>query len=87
MRFYRAVANPYGYIAKLYTAGGTLLGSVKLPKEDDPARMTGRVFCEPDPDQRQQDLYRGLLFRYRLGRLGRLRAHERCDVWSIDCSG
>jgi hypothetical protein len=34
VRFYRAVTNPYGYIAKLYTAGGTLLASVKLPHED-----------------------------------------------------
>ena len=36
IRFYRAVTNPYGYVAKLYTAGGTLLASVKLAKEDGP---------------------------------------------------
>jgi len=36
IRFYRAVRNPYGYVAKLYTAGGTLLGSVKLATEDGP---------------------------------------------------
>ena len=36
IRFYRAVTNPYGYVAKLYTAGGTLLGSVKLAHENGP---------------------------------------------------
>jgi hypothetical protein len=36
IRFYRAVTNPRGYVAKLYTAGGTLLGSVNLAKEDGP---------------------------------------------------
>src|ERR1700745_1207123 len=34
IRFYRAVTNPNGYIAKLYTAGGTLVGSAKLAKEN-----------------------------------------------------
>jgi len=34
--FYRAVTNPNGYVAKLYSAGGSLLGSAKLPKEDGP---------------------------------------------------
>jgi hypothetical protein len=36
IRFYRAVTNPQGYVAKLYTAGGTLLASVSLAKEDGP---------------------------------------------------
>ena len=34
IHFHRAAANPYGDVAKLYTAGRTLLGSVKLAKED-----------------------------------------------------
>jgi Domain of unknown function (DUF4082) len=36
IRFYRAVANPHGYVAKLYTAGGTLLASVNLAHESGP---------------------------------------------------
>jgi hypothetical protein len=36
IRFYRAVANPYGYVAKLYTAGGELLASVNLAHESSP---------------------------------------------------
>jgi hypothetical protein len=36
IRFYRAVSNPYGYVAKLYTPGGTLLASVKLATESSP---------------------------------------------------
>jgi hypothetical protein len=36
IRFYRAVTNPNGYVAKLYTAGGTLLGSVNLAHESGP---------------------------------------------------
>jgi hypothetical protein len=36
VRFYRAVKNPQGYVAKLYTAGGTLLSSAKLAKESGP---------------------------------------------------
>jgi hypothetical protein len=36
IRFYRAVTNPQGYVAKLYTAGGTLVGSVKLAQESGP---------------------------------------------------
>ena len=32
IRFYRAVANPHGYVAKLYTAGRTLLASVNLAR-------------------------------------------------------
>jgi hypothetical protein len=36
IRFYRAVPNPNGYTAKLYTAGGILLGSVTLPPDTDP---------------------------------------------------
>src|SRR5215471_14485511 len=33
IRFYRAVASPQGYVAKLYTADGALLGSVTLAQE------------------------------------------------------
>jgi Domain of unknown function (DUF4082) len=36
IRFYRAVTNPHGYVAKLYSAGGTLLGSVTLAHESGP---------------------------------------------------
>jgi hypothetical protein len=36
IRFYRAVKNSNGYVAKLYTAGGTLLASVKLSHESGP---------------------------------------------------
>jgi hypothetical protein len=36
IRFYRAVANPHGYVAKLYTAGRTLLASVNLARESGP---------------------------------------------------
>jgi hypothetical protein len=33
IRFYRAVANPSGYVANLYTAGGTLLASAMLAQD------------------------------------------------------
>src|ERR1700732_3054409 len=36
IRFYRAVTNPEGYVAELYTAGGTRLASVKLAHESGP---------------------------------------------------
>jgi hypothetical protein len=36
IRFYRAVASPQGYVAKLYSAGGTLLGSATIAQESAP---------------------------------------------------
>jgi Domain of unknown function (DUF4082) len=36
IRFYRAVGSPQGYVAKLYSADGTLLGSVTLAHESGP---------------------------------------------------
>jgi hypothetical protein len=36
IRFYRAAVSSQGYIAKLYSAGGTLLGSVNLARESGP---------------------------------------------------
>jgi hypothetical protein len=36
IRFYRAVRSSQGYVAKLYSAGGALLGSVKLASESGP---------------------------------------------------
>jgi hypothetical protein len=36
IRFYRAAANPQGYIAKLFSADGTLLGSATLARESGP---------------------------------------------------
>jgi len=33
IRFYRAAASPTGYVASLYSAGGTLLGSAKLTSD------------------------------------------------------
>jgi hypothetical protein len=36
IRFYRPVASPSGYVAQLYTAEGTLLGSVTMATEPAP---------------------------------------------------
>jgi len=36
IRFYRAVASPQGYVAKLFSADGTLLGSATIARESDP---------------------------------------------------
>jgi hypothetical protein len=36
IRFYRAAKSSQGYVAKLYTAGGTLLASVNLAHESSP---------------------------------------------------
>jgi len=36
IRFYRAVASPQGYVAKLYSADGRLLGSATIAKETSP---------------------------------------------------
>jgi hypothetical protein len=36
IRFYRSVSSSEGYVAKLYSAGGILLGSVSLAQEPDP---------------------------------------------------
>jgi len=36
IRFYRAVASPQGYVAKLYSSGGTLLGSATIARESGP---------------------------------------------------
>jgi hypothetical protein len=36
IRFYRAAVSPEGYVAMLYSAGGALLGSVKLAQESGP---------------------------------------------------
>ena len=36
IRFYRAAANSQGYVAKLYTASGTLLGSTTIARESGP---------------------------------------------------
>jgi hypothetical protein len=36
IRFYRATTNAGGYIARLYTSAGALLGSVTLPHESGP---------------------------------------------------
>jgi Domain of unknown function (DUF4082) len=36
IRFYRAAESPQGYVAALYSASGTLLGSATLPQESSP---------------------------------------------------
>src|ERR1700745_3820364 len=36
IRFYRAVASPQGYVAKLYSTSGTLLGSATIADESGP---------------------------------------------------
>ena len=36
IRFYRAAISSHGYVAKLYSAGGTLLGSATLARESGP---------------------------------------------------
>jgi hypothetical protein len=36
IRFYRGVANPQGYVARLYTGSGTLLGSATIARESGP---------------------------------------------------
>ncbi|HMD66914.1 MAG TPA: DUF4082 domain-containing protein, partial [Stellaceae bacterium] len=36
IRFNRPVASPSGYVAQLYSAGGTLLGSVTMARESSP---------------------------------------------------
>jgi hypothetical protein len=36
IRFYRAVQSPQGYVAKLYSADGTLLGSATIAQESGP---------------------------------------------------
>jgi len=36
IRFYRPVVSPSGYVGQLYTAGGTLLGSVTMAHESGP---------------------------------------------------
>jgi Domain of unknown function (DUF4082) len=36
IRFYRAVASPQGYVANLYSAEGTLLGSATIAQESGP---------------------------------------------------
>ena len=36
IRFYRPVVSPSGYVAQLYSAGGTLLGSVTMAQESAP---------------------------------------------------
>ncbi len=36
IRFYRAVASPQGYVADLYSADGTLLGSATMAQESGP---------------------------------------------------
>jgi hypothetical protein len=36
IRFYRAVPNPLGYVASLYTANGTLLGQAWIAQESGP---------------------------------------------------
>ncbi|HJU17364.1 MAG TPA: DUF4082 domain-containing protein [Stellaceae bacterium] len=36
IRFYRGATSPYGYVASLYSASGSLLGSVKMKHESGP---------------------------------------------------
>jgi hypothetical protein len=36
IKFYRGATSPLGYVASLYSAGGALLGSVKMGKESGP---------------------------------------------------
>ncbi|HZU91695.1 MAG TPA: DUF4082 domain-containing protein [Stellaceae bacterium] len=36
IRFYRGAVSPYGYVASLYSASGSLLGSVKMAHESSP---------------------------------------------------
>jgi hypothetical protein len=50
VRFYRAVANPQGYVAKLYSAGGTLLGSATVTQDAGPIPGWHEVdFASPIP--------------------------------------
>ena len=50
IRFYRAVVSPQGYVVKLYSTGGTLLGSATIATE--PGRLPGWqevYFASPIP--------------------------------------
>jgi hypothetical protein len=54
IRFYRAAVSSQGYVAQLYSANGTLLGSVSLAQESGPlpgwqeADFAGRISISPN---------------------------------------
>jgi hypothetical protein len=50
IRFYRAATSPQGYVASLYSASGTLLGRVTMPKESGSVPgWQQAVFASPIP--------------------------------------
>jgi hypothetical protein len=50
IKFYRGAKSPQGYVASLYSAGGTLLGSVAMSQESGPVPgWQQAVFASPIP--------------------------------------
>jgi hypothetical protein len=50
IKFYRGATSPQGYVARLYSAGGTLLASVTMAKESGPVPgWQQAVFASPIP--------------------------------------
>jgi hypothetical protein len=50
IKFYRGAASPQGYVARLYTASGALLGSVAMAQESGPVPgWQQAVFASPIP--------------------------------------
>jgi len=85
IRFYRAVSSPNGYVAKLYTAGGTLLASAKLARESGPVPgWQIASFAQPDPDLCKHYRHRGLLFCCRSRCVGRMGDKQRRGERPID---
>jgi hypothetical protein len=68
IRFYRAAVSSRGYVANLYSAAGTLLGSATLAQGSGPVPgWQVANFRQPDPDLGEHDLYSGLLLPCRSG--------------------
>ncbi len=62
IKFYRGAASPQGYVANLYSAGGTLLGSATMAQESGPVPgWQQAVFASPISIACKHHLRRSLL--------------------------
>ena len=62
IRFFRGTTSPLGYVARLYSASGALLGSVTMPHESGPVPgWQVATFAAPISDLTKHHLCGGLL--------------------------
>jgi hypothetical protein len=88
IRFYRAVRSPQGYVAKLCSAGGTLLGSATIAQETGPVPGWQQAqFASPVSIAANTTYIAAYYSPVGQGAWDPNALSRRCDEWRLDRAG